>query len=177
MDIIARSEEVLAEAGFDARQIPIADGEGLAFEDATVVGFLFAYANPSQLIERWAQDSETAIASQQLGLRRGGQKAWNAYVVLLSRAEADYVQSVRIGAIEEDLVGTRKIAFAGIRDDGDVRAALLPLLAIQSSPKLEAADISREIRQRTTQLPSRAVDAFLSRADEAVMIQVLEEPQ
>jgi hypothetical protein len=106
-----------------------------------------------------------------------GDKAWNAYAVLISAAEANYSESVVLSAIEENLVGVRKIARAGVRDVADVRDALLPLLPLQSAPKLEAVDMDAEIRLRTTELPSRAVDAFLSGAEEAVVIQVLEEGQ
>lgn len=176
MDVVVSSEQVLGEVGFATRQVQIRDRQVLLFEDGTVLGFLFAYPNPAELIGGWEKDTEAAVSSQQLGLRRGGQKAWNTYVVLLASNAADFSESIRIGAIEEDLVGTRKIAFAGIKDLSDVRAALLPLMPVQSAPKLEAADIVGEIRQRTTRLPRRAVDAFLSDADEAVVMQVLEEP-
>jgi hypothetical protein len=175
MDLVISSDQVFVEAGFATRQVLIRDRQALLFEDGTVLGFLFAYENPAELIGRWENDAEAAVSSHQLGLRRGGQKAWNTYVVLLAGAAADFGESIRIGAIEEDLTGTRKIAFAGIKDLSDIRAALLPLMPIQSAPKLEAADIANEIRQRTTQLPRRAVDAFLSDADDAVVIQVLEE--
>lgn len=85
------------------------------------------------------------------------------------------LKTVSLGAIEEDLAGTRKIARAGVNDVANLHAAILPLLALQSAPRLDAVDITEEIRQRTTELPPRAVEAFLSSADEAVVIQVLEE--
>jgi hypothetical protein len=175
-DILTASATLLREAGFSAQSISVAGHTALAFEDATVLGFLFAYDNPSQLIEAWARDADAAVATHQFGLRRAGQKAWNAYVALLAANEADYGQSVGLSAIEEDLAGTRKIARAGIADIADLRAALLPLLPLQSAPSLEAVDVATEIRQRATELPARAVDAFLSTADDAVVIQVLEEP-
>jgi hypothetical protein len=80
-----------------------------------------------------------------------------------------------LGAIEEDLTGTRKIAQAGVNEVAELRLALLPLLPFQSAPRLEAVDIAAEIRQRATELPARAVDAFLSSADASVVMQVLEE--
>jgi hypothetical protein len=46
---------------------------------------------------------------------------------------------------------------------------------VQSAPRLEAVDILAEIRLRATELHSRAIDAFLSTADEGVVIQFLEE--
>jgi hypothetical protein len=139
------------------------------------LGFLFAYDDSEKLIDGWGKDSDQAVTAHQLGLRRAGQKAWNVYLVLLTSGEAEYAQSVALGAIEEDLVGTRKICRAGIGDLADLRSALLPLLPFQNAPKLEAVDIVTEIRQRATELPSRAINAFLSGADESVVLQVLEE--
>lgn len=95
--------------------------------------------------------------------------------MLVSAGKADYAQSVALGEIEEDLTGRRKIARADVVDIARLRAALLPLLPLQSAPKLEAVDIVSEIRERTTELPARAVEAFLSSAEESVVIQVLEE--
>jgi len=175
IDTLTASARLLSEAGFSTQSISLLGHAALAFEDATVVGFLFAYDNSSQLIEGWARDADTAAGGYQFGLRRAGQKAWNAYVVLLASNEADYAGSVGLSAIEEDLAGTRKIARAGIADLADLRAALLPLLPLQSAPVLEAVDVVAEIRQRATELPARALDAFLSTADDPVVIQVLEE--
>lgn len=174
-DIIAIAATVLAEAGFAMTKVAPRGGFALAFEDATVIGFLLAYEDPSQLIGAWRQDADRLIADHQLALRRAAQKAWNTYVVLLTTAEANYSQSVALSAIEEDLTGTRKICRASVRDITDVRAALLPLLPIQAPPRLEAIEMANEIRQRTTGLSSRAVEAFLSAAEDSVVLQILEE--
>ena len=80
-----------------------------------------------------------------------------------------------LAAIEEDLTGTRKIARSGIKDVSDMEAALLPLLPLQSAPKLDAVDMVYEIRQRSTELSPRAVDAFVSGVEESVVLQVIEE--
>jgi len=108
-------------------------------------------------------------------LRRAGQKAWNAYCVFLAAGDNVYANLAALAAIEEDLAGTRKIARSNVRSVADLRAALLPLLPLQTAPKLEAVDMEVEIRQRTTELQPRAIAAFLSKADESVVIQVLEE--
>ena len=64
-------------------------------------------------------------------------------MVLLARRNPLTIGSrLRYAEIEEDLTGTRKIARSGIRDSSDLRAALLPLLPLQSAPKLEAVDIT-----------------------------------
>ena len=175
IDLLMESAGLLNGADFSTNPLSIGERHALAFEDNTVLGFLIAYESPSLLIGGWLKDADRAIATHQFALRRAANKAWNAYVVLLTEREADYVQTIALNAIEEDLVGTRKIARAGISDLAELRSALLPLLPFQSAPRLEAVDIAAEIRQRTTELPARAVNAFLSTADESLVIQVLEE--
>lgn len=174
-DILHSSGELLREAGHATEQVTIHQREALVFEGNTVLGFLFAYDTIEDLIKGWVSDSDNAIATYQFGLRKSGMKAWNTYLVLLSPEPPDYARTVSLGAIEEDLSGTRKIARAGIRDLEDLGAALLPLRPLQSAPRLEAVDMKKEIRERTTELPPRAVDAFLSGAEESVVLQVLEE--
>ena len=176
-DILTSSADLFSEAGFMTRNVSVNGREALVFESATVIGFLLTYDDPHVLIETWDKDATRVIADHQFFLRRAGQKAWNTYVVLLAAGNTDYAILAALSAIEEDLVGTRKIARGNIRDISDLRAALLPLLPLQTAPKLEAVDIVAEIRQRATELQPRAVDAFFSTADEAVVIQVLEEAQ
>jgi hypothetical protein len=175
IDILSSSAHLLSEAGFSVQPVSVGGRAALVFEDATVLGFLLVYDTPSKLIELWARDADIAVASYQFGLRRAGQKAWNTYLVLLASSAPDYARSIRLSAIEEDLTGTRKLARANIADIADLRAALLPLLPLQSAPMLEPVDIGSEIRQRATELTSRAVDAFLSMANDAIVMQILEE--
>lgn len=174
-EILQSSSELLREAGYAAEQVTIGHREALVFEGDTVLGFLFAYDSAVDLMRGWTADSDNAIAAYQFGLRKSGIKAWNTYLVLLTPEPADYARIVSLGAIEENLTGTRKIARAGIRDLADLGAALLPLRPLQSAPRLEAVDMKKEIRERATELPPRAVDAFFSNADESVVLQVLEE--
>lgn len=149
----------------------------LLFEDDTVLGFVLCFSDAATLIKRWQPSSHRVLQTAQLALRRAERKAWNAYLVLLAEAEGDYGQNVMLSAIEEDLVGTRKIARAGIANSEDVRAALLPLLAIHNAPRLDAVDMPAEIRLRTTELPSELIDAFLSDATESTLSQLLESGQ
>ena len=174
IDIIGTSSALLQETGFSTRRAT-ADRDILLFENALVLGFLIAYPDPATLLGKWVEDSSRVISANQFSLRRAGEKAWNAYVILLAAADGDYAQATATAAIEEDLTGTRKIVRCGIKDTDDVRAALLPLLPLQSSPRLDAVDIPAEIRDRTTELPHRAIEAFLSGADESVVVQILEE--
>jgi hypothetical protein len=173
IDLLQESSDLLSSVGFGTTRMKVGSREALVFEDTTVLGFLFAYQNPIDLV--WQQDSDLAIADYQFALRRAGQKAWNTYLILLAAMPGGDVDAASLAAIEEDLAGTRKIARMDVRDPAEVRAALLPLLPLQAAPKLEAVNIPDEIRQRATELPTRVVDAFLSSADESVVMQVMEE--
>lgn len=175
IDILTQSAEVLAGAHFATSHTSIDDRAALLFEDATVVGFLLAFEDPRDLVKYWAEATDRVVKHHQVGLRRAGRKAWNAYLILLAKREGGHAELAALSAIEEDLAGTRKIARAGVLSVADVEAALLPLLRLQSAPRLEAVDMVAEIRERTTALPTRAVEAFLSSADEAVVLQILEE--
>lgn len=174
-DILESSGTILREAGYATEQVGIVQRQVLVFEDDTALGFVLAYETVAQLMQYWVEDSDNAIAKYQFGLRKSGIKAWNTYLVLLTTDAADYARTVSLGAIEEDLSGTRKIVRAGIRDMADLGSALLPLRPLQSAPRLEAVDMKKEIRERTTELPARAVEAFLSGAEETAVLQVLEE--
>jgi hypothetical protein len=173
IDTLATSAEILSAAGFSTflAQSP---RRVLLFEDSTTIGFAFSYLTSTDLVNAWAPESERVIAEYQLALRRAGPKAWNTYCVLLAN-EAEEERRAALAAIEENLTGTRKIARAGMRDTLDVREALLPLLPMQNAPRLEAVDIEAEISQRASSLHPRVLSAFLSKADDAVTIQVLEE--
>ena len=172
-DILAECPRLLAEASIVVS--PVADLPALAFEGATVLGFLLTYPNAAALLAHWRQDAGALVAAHQFGLRRAQAKAWNTYVILLAGDAPTYGEQVALSAVEEDLSGTRKIARAGIVDLDGLRSVLLPLLPIQSAPRLEPVDMRGEIRLRTTELPDRAVEAFLSQAPVAVVDQALEE--
>lgn len=175
MEIFDATEGLLTRMGFTALRSSVKGREVLVFEDDSVIGFLFAYPDAQSLIANWRHDSEAAVSGHQLALRRAGQKAWNTYVVLLASGQAAYAEMAALAAIEEDLTGTRKIARSDVKDISDVEAALLPLLPLQSAPKLDAVDMVSEIRQRSTELPPRAVEAFVSGIEESVVLQVIEE--
>ena len=175
IDIITSSAEILAEAQFSTMPISILGRAGLLFEDALVLGFLFNYSTTEDLLNYWDRDSNQAIKDHQFLLRKAGQKAWNAYCVFLSSGEVGYENLAGLAAIEENLEGTRKIARSNIKTSADLRSALLPLLPLQTAPKLEAVDIMEEIRIRSTELNPRVLEAFFSKVDDSVVLQVLEE--
>jgi hypothetical protein len=176
-ELLSESINTLRNAGFEANQGESGGREYAIFEDATTVGFVFAYRDSAELIAHWKEDSSSVISRYALALRRADRKAWNTYVVFISSGATDDRALVALSAIEEDLSGTRKIARAGLADRADLQAALLPLLPLQSAPRLEAVNIVAEIRQRTTELPQRAVDAYLASIEDAIVLQILEESE
>jgi hypothetical protein len=175
-DTLDLCREALNGAGFSTRHVDtVSTTPAMVFESDTVLGFVLAYEQFRSLIGGWRTDVDRLFSAHSFGLRRAGDKAWNAYAVLLCRESVDGNDAVALGAIDEDLVGFRKITYAGILDAVDVRDALLPLLPLQSAPKLEAVDMIDEIKLRTRELSVRVVEGFLAGADEGVMLQVMEE--
>ncbi|MFO1315871.1 MAG: hypothetical protein U1F58_09720 [Burkholderiales bacterium] len=177
-DLIGDSSELLAGAGYRVERSPGPKGsEVLIFEDNVYLGFVLAYATADDLIRNWPDDSRAVIARYSLALRRSGDKAWNVYLVLLAASpHSDQTQTL-LAEIEEDLVGMRKIVRAGVSSVTELKAAFLPLLRLQSPPKLEAVDMPAEIRLRASEVESKGIDAFLSLADESVVLQLLEDLQ
>jgi len=176
-DLITDSAEILVAAGYAVERIPAPNRDALAFENSVCLGFVFAYDTPDQLHREWADDSKRVISRYGLSLRRAGEKAWNVYLVLISGGPKTEALQAFLTELEEDLVGTRKIARDGISNTADLRSAFLPLLPIQSPPKLEAVDMPSEIRMRASDVDPRGIDAFLSTADESVVLQLVEETQ
>lgn len=177
IDILKSSDAVLADAGYSTGSISLGDHDGLLFESDTVLGFLLVYDTSNSLLKDWSSDSEEVIRRCQFGLRSSDRKAWNTYLVLLTQESPKDAKLIPLAFIEEDLRGTRKIVKAGVQDLADLHTALLPLLPLQNAPRLEAVDMANEIRLRTSELPPRAVGAFLSDVEEPVVARVLEDPE
>ncbi|QOG07272.1 hypothetical protein IGS74_03125 [Aureimonas sp. OT7] len=177
MSILHLAARQLDDAGYSVAVLTDDDIQYLAFEGDTILGFVLAFDDAGALIERWHQDSKRVLKASQFGLRRAETKAWNAYVILLTDGISNYASTISLGAIEEDLMGTRKIARAGVSSEDDMRAALLPLLNMQHAPRLDAVDMSGEIRLRTSELPSELIDAFVGGAPDATILQLLEASQ
>lgn len=171
------AEQQLMQGGYSVAAFEQNDGSALLFENDTVLGLVLFFPDAAALLEGWSGASQHVLQSVQFALRRAERKAWNAYLVLLAEAKGDYGQQAMLGAIEENLVGTRKIARAGVAGTREMRAALLPLLEIQSPPRLEPINMADEIRMRTSELPRDLVEAFVSGASETTVAQILEAGQ
>jgi hypothetical protein len=180
-DILESTREVLTGADFTVRQLPsTVDGPkairgALAFENDTVIGFVLAYDTVAALVSDWRAASDALIRTQAELLGVAGLKAWNTYLVLLAGDEAGFGEALALGQIEENLEGTRKIARAGVNGLATAREALLPLLPFRAAPVLDPVDMPAEIRERAGELNPEVVRAFLSRADQSIVLQIVED--
>jgi hypothetical protein len=180
-DILETVRDVLTDARFAVRQLqPMTGPSGsmhcaIAFESDTVIGFVLAYNTVAALVEGWRAASETLVGSQSELLGAAGPKAWNTYLVLLSHDDANFGEALALGQIEEDLEGMRKIARAGVRGPAATESALLPLLPFRAAPVLEPINMAAEITDRAGELSPEIVRAFLSGADQAVVLQIVED--
>ena len=171
--ILESARRLLSEAGL-ATDMP-EDSAALSFEGVTVLGFVMAYETPADLLARWQADVAEIVGRNQAGLRRAQRKTWNAYVVLLAAEAASYPETVAMAAVEENLTGTRKVARGGASDPEILQGALIALLPLRHAPSIAAVDMATEIKFRTTELPSHAVEAFLSGASESAVLHILDE--
>jgi hypothetical protein len=165
----------LQDASFDIVAAPLEYPRAFLFESDTVLGFAFLYGTAADLVERWAADADRLIATRRFQLKAAGNKAWNTYVLFLAEQRPSPMEAIALSLIEEDLAGYRKIARAGCSDFDDLDRALLPLIPVQSAPVLDAVDSKLEVRQRATEISPKVLDAFLSEADEQIVLQILEQ--
>ena len=171
---IATLRTHLSDAGYSISDLNALERTVITFENDTVLGFVLLYPDTAKLINNWKTDSARVLENVQFELRQAGEKAWNAYLVLLADAGGSYGQNIALENIEEDLVGTRKIARSGVEVPDELRNALMPLLSLQNAPRLEAVDMPNEIKLRTSGLPPKLVKGFLSSASDSVLLQILE---
>lgn len=175
MELLSASEELLEAAGFETERVTSANNHSLVFEDATIAGFVLFYDGPASLMTNWERDSKQLIETYQFGLRRAGTKAWNLYTILIASDTGTTAQLAQLNSIEEDLVGTRKIARCSVTSISGLQEVFLPLLKLHAAPQMRAVDIRSEIRLRATELEQRVVDAFLSESDDSSIVQVMED--
>lgn len=182
-DILRDCTTVLTEAGFATNysEVPAVAGghsmDTIVFEDATVLGFVVAYGSAAQLIRSWKADGDRIALRHRDSLLAARQKAWNAYLVLISEASADFGESLVLGQIEEDLEAMRKITKAGVLGVSGARSALLPLLPFRAAPVLDPIAMREEIAARSSEVDDEIVHAFLSGAEESVVMQLLEDDE
>jgi hypothetical protein len=180
-ELLEQAALILDEFGLGHRMTDIESEGGavemraLAFENATVLGFALAYETVDELIRRWKADGDRVAMKHRKSLFAARDKAWNVYLILLAQERASFGQALALGLIEEDLEAMRKITKAGINTTEDVRTALLPLLPFRAAPVLDPIDMRVEIETRASDVDPQVLTAFLSSADEAVVMQLLED--
>lgn len=130
------------------------------FEDASLLGFVWAAPNPDVLMEQWQHRQDSFLQEKSLQLRQSKDKSWNAYSVFLTEPEVSPAQIYALLKIEADFRGTRKIA-KGLRTIDQVTKALLPLLAIQNPVELGRDDSKERLRSRLNRLHPRLLEALL----------------
>lgn len=161
MDLL---QDALKSAGYDIIDIDGTACPCVGFENELYFGFAFLFETTKQLLDDWQTHSSKVLERFQFQIRNAGEKSWNIYNVFLSFDEPDSSQKALLHQVEENLVGTRKIAQCVEPSPDGIRRGLLPLLRIQNPPVLEPINMDAEIRIRVSGLPKQAVDAFLDQA-------------
>lgn len=173
MDIPSQTEILLRDAGYYTASwsgglLPV-----VVFENQAVAGFAHVFPNGEALLKGWVEAQRLVLDRYALALRGAGQKAWNVYSVFLAEtATADEVRIIE--RIDEDFALTRKIARANLQSTDELRAALLPLLPIQSRVGMEPSHYNELLRNRLKDVPSPVVEAFLGAAGAPDVAHMLE---
>jgi len=129
--IIVTAHSALQDAGYlVTRRSGALDN--IQFEDAAVLGWLVVYLTAEEILSEWRDAQDAFLREYAVELRRTPEKAWNMYLVLLTAEQPSPITRRRLGAVEEDFSGMRKIAGAGIALPADVFHALAPLLPLKS---------------------------------------------
>jgi len=160
-DLTSTVQIILQEAGYETWLTSIEELTAICFEDDAVMGFACIFDQPNSLLSRWRDVESIFVASHALRFRDAEDKAWNVYSIFLcaGTASADQIREVR--SIDEDLEKTRKVASCGLVGQEDMIAALLPILPIQSRPRLEGEDLTERLKKRIAGIAPAAVDVVL----------------
>jgi hypothetical protein len=158
MDLLYETHLILEQAGFHVEQsIP---GEACDFEDQGLYGFVRIYASVNDLLSNWEKHQDSFLERHARHIRASPEKAWNAYSVFLTSADAarDHDELLRI---EEDFRGTRKIARATIVTIEELKRALQPVLPIDT--KIEPAPaVGPKLEERLTFLQPDEIGALVN---------------
>jgi hypothetical protein len=152
---------ILQDAGYRTRLTPFERKNALAFEDDAVMGFAYAFDDPSAMVADWQAIESAFLRRDAVRLQGAGDKAWNVYSVFLCSLPADDEQARQIRQIEEQLERTRKIAACGLISRQDFVSALLPLLPLQQQPLLDSADLPDRLAKRIASIAPGAEAAAL----------------
>ena len=149
--------------------------EYVAFDGSTTFGFLLLFRTVSDAKESWGRIVDSIHGKHAFALRSLGRKTWNLYTVLLIEGDASREERVWIEKLQEDLLETRKVVCAGIREVHSFRKALLPLLQFQEKSQLNPIEFMPEVRKRLPTFPSKTMRAFEAGLSEDELFSLLEE--
>jgi hypothetical protein len=128
MNLCHEAQQILEQAGYYTR-ITIAE-ESFDFEDETLYGFVKIYPNAGLIAEDWEKQQDSFLSRNARSIRANASKAWNAYSVLLTSADASEDLKAKLCEIEDDFRGTRKIALSNLTTLEELQRTLYPLLGL-----------------------------------------------
>lgn len=161
MDLTSTVQVILQEAGYYTWLTSVDRQTAICFEDDAVMGFVSTFKDSQELLKSWEATESTLLARHAVGLRRAEDKAWNVYSVFLSSASGSESETREVRRIEENLERTRKIAAGGLVSQEDIIKAMLPVLPLQYSPRLDSDDLTERLRKRIATIVPSAADAVL----------------
>src|SRR5690349_21513656 len=119
-NLLDSAQVILGDAGFRTSLTTVTGMPALSFENDSVLGFVFVFASPEELVRGW-RDIETAfLKSYAPRLTESGDKAWNVYSIFLSSRPATGNSQRTVRWVEENLDRTRKITAAGAASRGEL---------------------------------------------------------
>ena len=161
-DTLYYAQDTLDRGGYTVERTKLGEHDALLFENDAYLGFVVAYPDAQALLAGRHADERAFLARYTPDLRAASDKAWNTYFVWLAEASPTPEEASTLAQLEEDLSGARKIAVADVQSPDDADIALINLLRFQHRTQLGRVDIPTEIRKRTPEIDSKAVDAFLT---------------
>lgn len=177
MNLSKDTEILLRDAGYqtwpwEERPVPV-----VCFEDDTILGFVHIFDSAEMIEGQWESAQSAALTRFRPALRGAGEKAWNVYSIFLTVAPVDQKIDILLDRIEEDFHLTRKIARAGVKSQGALREALLPILPIRNRPEINKSNIEVRLEESLSKIHPAGANAFLKKAKAADVAQILAEDQ
>ena len=120
----------------------------LYFEDRSIFGFVAVFSTVDEILQEWKTQQDSFLRENAKRIREVSRKIWNAYSVFLTEEDCPPEKKSLLIAIEEDFQATRKIARGGLKSSSDVIGALLQLLPLQRSVKVEIENPLDRLRDR-----------------------------
>ena len=175
MDLKKETEIVLRDAGFETWPWENGPVPVVCFENDASLGFVHFFDGAVELQEGWQGAQDASLARFTLALRGAGEKAWNVYAIFLAKEPADDGSVASLDRIEENFSYTRKIVRAGIRSQEELTGALLPLLPIRNSPRIDASNFEARLDAALQKIHPKGGRALLGNAKPVDIAQILAE--